>query len=118
MEGDFATDHLPFPMPSRKHTLSQEWRNLTFMHWEVDLKKLRPHVPEELEIDTFEGKAYIGVVPFMMKNVRPTWFVSTPFVSTFPEFNIRKKIRSNNRLNKFIIYISPFRVAILSKALC
>ena len=64
MEGDFSTNHLPFPMPSRKHSLSQEWRNLTFMHWEVDLEKLRPHVPEGLEIDTFEGKAYIGVVPF------------------------------------------------------
>tara|TARA_B100000965_G_C19592820_1_gene758722 strand:+ start:1933 stop:3063 length:1131 start_codon:yes stop_codon:yes gene_type:complete len=103
MEGDFATDHLPFPMPSRKHTLSQEWRNLTFMHWEVDLEKLRPHVPEELEIDTFEGKAYIGVVPFMMKNVRPTWFVSTPFISTFPEFNIRTYVKKDGIAGVFFL---------------
>ena len=103
MEGDFSTNHLPFPMPSRKHSLSQEWRNLTFMHWEVDLEKLRPHVPEGLEIDTFEGKAYIGVVPFMMKNVRPTWFVSTPFVSTFPEFNIRTYVKKDGIAGVFFL---------------
>ena len=89
MEGDFPIDHLPFPMPSRKHTLSQEWRNLTFMHWEVDIVKLQAHLPAGLEVDTYDGKAYVGIVPFVMKNVRPTWFFSTPFVSTFPEFNIR-----------------------------
>ena len=90
-------------MPSRKHTLSQEWRNLTFMHWEVDLEKLRPHVPEELEIDTFEGRAYIGVVPFMMKHVRPTWFVSTPFISTFPEFNIRTYVKKDGIAGVFFL---------------
>ena len=89
MEGDFSTEHLPFPMPARKYTLSQEWRDLTFMHWEVEVDKLTPHLPEGLDVDTFEGKAFIGVVPFVMKNVRPTWFFSTPFVSTFPEYNIR-----------------------------
>lgn len=89
MEGDFPTDHLPFPMPSRKHTLSQEWRDLTFMHWEVDIVKLQAHLPAGLEVDTYGGKAYVGIVPFVMRNVRPTWFFSTPFVSTFPEFNIR-----------------------------
>ena len=89
MEGDFSTEHLPFPMPARKYTLSQEWRDLTFMHWEVEVNKLTPHLPEGLDVDTFEGKAFIGVVPFVMKNVRPTWFFSTPFVSTFPEYNIR-----------------------------
>ena len=36
MEDDFPSEHLPFQMPSRKHTLSQEWRDLTFMHWEID----------------------------------------------------------------------------------
>ena len=89
MEDDFPIDHLPFPMPSRKHTLSQEWRDLTFMHWEVDIVKLQAHLPTGLEVDTYGGKAYVGIVPFIMENVRPTWFFSTPFISTFPEFNIR-----------------------------
>ena len=95
MEEEFASDHLPFPMPSRKHTLSQEWRELTFMHWAVDIDKLRPHIPDGLEIDTFQNKAYVGVVPFIMKNVRPVWFVSTPLISTFPEFNIRTYVKKD-----------------------
>ena len=82
-------------MPSRKHTLSQEWRDLTFMHWEIDAEKLIPHLPSGLEVDTFQGKAYVGIVPFMMKNVRPRWFFSTPFVSTFPEYNIRTYVRKD-----------------------
>ena len=76
MEDDFPSEHLPFQMPSRKHTLSQEWRDLTFMHWEIDAEKLIPHLPSGLEVDTFQGKAYVGIVPFMMKNVRPRWFFS------------------------------------------
>ena len=59
------------------------------MHWEVDIVKLQAHLPAGLEVDTYGGKAYVGIVPFVMRNVRPTWFFSTPFVSTFPEFNIR-----------------------------
>lgn len=95
MEDDFPSEHLPFQMPSRKHTLSQEWRDLTFMHWEIDSEKLIPHLPSGLEVDTFQGKAYVGIVPFMMKNVRPRWFFSTPFVSTFPEYNIRTYVRKD-----------------------
>ena len=54
------TDHLPFPMPERKHSLNQNWKGLTFMHWEVDPKILRKHIPNDLEIELFQGKAYIG----------------------------------------------------------
>ena len=103
MEDDFRADHLPFPMPKRRHTLDQEWRFLTFMHWRVDIEKLRPHVPEGLEIDTFEGDAYIGLVPFMMKNVRPSWFVSTPGVSNFPEFNIRTYVKKDGIAGVFFL---------------
>jgi uncharacterized protein YqjF (DUF2071 family)/predicted DCC family thiol-disulfide oxidoreductase YuxK len=103
MEDGFRVDHLPFPMPNRRHTLDQDWRFLTFMHWRVDIKKLRPHVPEGLEIDTFEGNAYIGLVPFMMKNVRPSWFVSTPGVSNFPEFNIRTYVKKDGIAGVFFL---------------
>lgn len=95
MEGSFPTDHLPFPMPSRKHSLSQEWRDLTFMHWAVDVAKLQPHIPDGLEIDTYDGKAYIGLVPFVMKNVRPRRLFSVPFISTFPEFNVRTYVKKD-----------------------
>ena len=63
MEGDFPSEHLPFQMPSRKHTLSQEWRDLTFMHWEIDAEKLIPHLPSGLEVDIFQGRLTLVLYP-------------------------------------------------------
>ena len=59
------------------------------MHWKVDIKSLEPHIPEGLEIDLFNGDAYIGVIPFIMEKVRPRGLPWLPFISTFGEFNIR-----------------------------
>lgn len=103
MEDGFQVGHLPFSMPDRGHTLAQDWRFLTFMHWRVDIEKLKHHVPEGLEIDTFEGDAYIGLVPFMMKHVRPSWFVSTPGISNFPEFNIRTYVKKDGIAGVFFL---------------
>ena len=83
------TDHLPFAMPDRAYSLDQEWKFLTFMHWEVDQEKLAKYIPDGLEIDLYEGRAYVGVIPFVMSNVRPRIAFSVPGISTFPEINIR-----------------------------
>ena len=91
------TDHLPFPMPDRPHALNQEWRHLTFLHWRVDPEKLAPYIPEGLEIDLHEGQAYVGTIPFLMKNVRPRWAISVPGISTFPEFNIRTYVKNGGK---------------------
>ena len=91
------SDHLPFAMPSSKHALSQEWRYLTFMHWEVSIEKLQPHIPNDLEIDLFDGKAYVGTIPFLMKNVRPRLLPAMPGISTFPEFNVRTYVKKNGK---------------------
>ncbi|MAH91504.1 MAG: hypothetical protein CMA11_07020 [Euryarchaeota archaeon] len=88
-------EHVPFAMPEKAHSLVQEWRNLTFMHWEVEPQNLAPHIPKGLEIDLFEGKAYVGAIPFEMRNVRPRLLPSLPGVSTFPEFNIRTYVKKN-----------------------
>lgn len=97
MPREIPRGHLPFPMPERPHSLVQEWRNLTFMHWEVEPEALSPHIPEGLEIDLFEGKAFVGTIPFMMKNVRPRMLPYLPGVSTFPEFNIRTYVKKNGK---------------------
>ena len=51
------TDHLPFAMPDRAYSLDQEWKFLTFMHWEVDQEKFAKYIPDGLEIDLYEGRA-------------------------------------------------------------
>jgi uncharacterized protein YqjF (DUF2071 family) len=97
MGRQMRSDHLPFAMPDKQFALSQEWRHLTFMHWEVDVEKLRPHIPKGLEIDLFNGKAYVGTIPFLMKNVRPRLLPPVPGISTFPEFNIRTYVKRNGK---------------------
>ncbi len=91
------SDHLPFPMPDRPYSLVQEWKNLTFMHWEVDPEKLARYIPEGLEMDLFEGKAFIGTIPFMMTNVRPRLAFTMPGISTFPEVNIRTYVKRGEK---------------------
>ena len=76
------SSHVPFNFPTRPY-VSQEWRNLTFIHWKVDEKLLRKHVPKELEVDKYNGDCYVGLVPFVMKNVRPKGLFSVPGISTF-----------------------------------
>ena len=96
-------DHLPFPMPPRAYAISQEWRDLTFMHWKVDPSRLQPHLPTGLEIDLFDGQAYVGVIPFVMKNVRPRGLPSVPGISTFAEFNVRTYVVKDGQPGVFFL---------------
>jgi len=67
----------------------QRWSDLSFLHWTFPPDAIRPLLPPGLELDTFEGKAYVGLVPFTMTGVRPVW--SPPFkpLSDFHETNVR-----------------------------
>jgi uncharacterized protein YqjF (DUF2071 family) len=69
--------------------MRQKWRHLLFLHWRVDVDQLRTLIPAKLEIDTFEGQAYIGLVPFTMLDVHPVWAPSVPALSNFHETNVR-----------------------------
>lgn len=67
----------------------QRWRNLLFLHWEVPAPAVQALLPPGLTVDTFEGRAYVGVVPFTMRDVSPWWAPSVPGISNFHELNVR-----------------------------
>ncbi len=69
--------------------MRQSWHELLFLHWEVDSVELQRMLPERLTLDTFDGKAYVGLVPFTMSKVRPVWSPSVPPLSNFHEMNVR-----------------------------
>lgn len=69
--------------------MAQTWQDLLFAHWPVDLGELRRAVPAVLPLDTFEGTAWLGVVPFRMRGVRGRWMPPLPGLSAFPELNVR-----------------------------
>jgi uncharacterized protein len=83
------TDHRPWPVPSRPWTWRQTWRDLLFAHWPVPAEILRPLVPSRLTIQEHEGTSWIGVVPFRMTGVSPRWIPDLPWLSAFPELNLR-----------------------------
>lgn len=85
--------------------MEQTWYHLLFMHWPVDAAMLRPFIPRELEIEMFDGSAWIGVVPFGMKNIRlrgPCSFNWPPIpgTSAFLELNVRTYVRL--RANEYV----------------
>ena len=59
------------------------------MHWAVDAAALAPLLPAGMDVDTHEGKAYLGVVPFRMEGIRPRLTFDVPGLSAFPELNLR-----------------------------
>ncbi|HEX2852106.1 MAG TPA: DUF2071 domain-containing protein [Opitutaceae bacterium] len=65
------------------------WTHLLFLHWQWDPAEVQRTLPPGLTVDTFEGNAWIGLVPFFMRDVRPAFFPAVPVLSHFLEFNVR-----------------------------
>lgn len=70
-----------------------DWKDLLFMHWPIEAGHLRPFIPPALEIETFEGNAWLGVVPFTMSGTRARFTPPVPGLSRFPELNVRTYVR-------------------------
>jgi uncharacterized protein len=77
--------------------MAQSWHDLLFAHWPVDAAVLRPLLPSQLQIDTFEGQAWIAVVPFRMTGVRLRGTPSLPWLSGFPELNVRTYVTNGGK---------------------
>ncbi len=74
--------------------MAQSWLDVLFMHWPVDADTLRPLIPAQMELDLYDGQAWVGVVPFRMQNVRLRCTPALPGLSAFPELNLRTYVRS------------------------
>jgi uncharacterized protein len=77
--------------------MRQKWHDLLFMHWRVPPATLRPLIPASLELDQFEGSAWLGVVPFRMTGVRLRGTPGIPGLSAFPELNVRTYVSEGGK---------------------
>ncbi|WP_211339616.1 YqjF family protein [Hymenobacter perfusus] len=82
-------DYLPPARSSRWPLMRQRWSNLLFAHWPVSPEVLRPYLPDRLELDTYDGQAWLGVVPFTMSHIRPLGLPAVPGLSALHELNVR-----------------------------
>ncbi|MCA9042311.1 MAG: DUF2071 domain-containing protein [Planctomycetaceae bacterium] len=79
----------PTKRPAEKPVGFQTWRDLFFLHWSVPKEILRAAIPSPLELDLYDDHAWLGIVPFKMREVHPAWFPAIPGISNFLETNVR-----------------------------
>lgn len=96
--------------------MSQRWCDLLFAHWPVPMAALRPRIPRRLEIETFDGTPWIGVVPFRMEAVRPRWLPAVPWLSAFPELNLRSYVTLDGRPGVFFFSLEATNPVAVSLA--
>jgi uncharacterized protein len=70
------------------------WHDLLFAHWPIEPARLRPFVPPGLVIETFDGAAWLGIVPFRMSGIRHRLLPPIPGLSAFPELNVRTYVHA------------------------
>ena len=108
--------------------IQQKWSDVLFVSFEIDFDLLRSEIPKDLEVDTFDGKAYLSIVPFVMSDIRFFFTPPLPF-SKLIELNLRTYVRyknnpgiyfftldSDHRFGNFLaqkIFNLPYRYAVL-----
>src|SRR4051794_14901894 len=75
--------------PVSRPVVHQRWRHLTFLHWSYPPEAIAPLLPAGLSVDTFDGRAWVGLTPFVVVGFRPALLPALPGLSTFPETNLR-----------------------------
>ncbi len=93
-----TTAHRPYPLPTEPWRMAQRWNDLLFAHWPIPPSAIAPLLPSGLDLDTFDGNAWVGVVPFWMDRVRTRvagqQTITIPSTGSFSELNLRTYVRS------------------------
>ena len=92
-----SLDHRPWALPAAPWAWRQSWLDLLFAHWPVDASLLQPLVPAPLEVQELDGTSWIGLVPFRMSGVMRRPLPDLPWISAFPELNVRLYVEHEGR---------------------
>jgi len=71
----------------------QTWSSTTFLHWAYEAETVAKQIPDGLQVDTFEGAAWVSLTPFVLTQLRPPGLPALPWISTTPETNVRTYVR-------------------------
>lgn len=89
------TSNRQYALPVKPWLFYQEWHNVLLFHWAVDAEMIRGFIPYPMELDLFEGKAYISVIGFGVSQFRTSMTGPVPFISDFKELNVRTYVSFN-----------------------
>jgi len=81
------------PRSIEKPAMRQVWRDLTFLHWRYNAETISGRLPPGLTLDTFDGSAWVGLVPFVLAAIQLRGLPAVPWISAFPETNVRTYVR-------------------------
>jgi uncharacterized protein len=90
-------EHRPWPLPEEPWVQAQTWEGLCFLHWRVDADDLRRLLPESVELDVFDGSAWIALTPFLVTNLRLRGLPPLPRLSSFRELNVRTYVTRDDK---------------------
>lgn len=110
------TTHRPWPLPGRAWLMGQTWYSLLFAHWPVSPEALRPLIPKPLELDLREGQAWLGVTPFVVAGLRVRGTPPLPWLSRFPELNVRTYVDYGGRPGIYFFSLDAARLAAVAAA--
>ncbi|MGI9644324.1 MAG: DUF2071 domain-containing protein, partial [Ilumatobacteraceae bacterium] len=72
--------------------LRQRWTDLAYFHWPYDPADVQPLLPPGVRVDTFDGNAWVGLIPFVMRDVRLGPSPAVPDLGTCVEINVRTDV--------------------------
>ena len=98
------------PEPVTRAVMVQQWRDLAYVHWRYDPEEIQALLPPGLEVDVHDGAAWVGLIPFSMRNIGLPRLPAIPYFGSFPEVNVRTYVRHNGRPGVwfFSLDIEPF----------
>jgi uncharacterized protein YqjF (DUF2071 family) len=110
------TGHRPWPLPDRPWLMGQTWHELLFAHWPVEPDALARLIPEPLELDVRDGRAWVGITPFTIAGLRARGTPPLPWLSRFPELNVRTYVSYGGRPGIWFFSLDAARLAAVGAA--
>jgi len=105
------SDHRPWPLPAEPWLMGQTWHDLLFAHWPLEPEALRPLVPNPLALDLRNGRAWLGITPFVVGGLRMRGIPPLPWLSRFPELNVRTYVDHGGRPGIYFFSLDAGRLA-------
>jgi uncharacterized protein len=108
------------PAPLQRTWLRNNWEELTFVHWAYAPEVVQRLLPAGLDVDTFEGRAYVSLIPFRMSDASPRGLPAVPWISRFSETNVRTYVvdaAGNHAIWFFSLDANRLPIVLLARSL-
>ena len=92
-----ASDAERCPAPVRVAVMRQQWLDLAYVHWRYEPAEVQALLPAGLTVDTFDGSAWVGLIPFSMRGIGLPHGPAVPYLGSFAEVNVRTYVRVGDR---------------------